>query len=418
MNTALSATHTEVAFFRERKAMLMYPVIIVPFLMALFWILGGGKGERYLAEEAAADRPGASGFNASVPQAKNSVIRTRSVETPGYGSAQGGQVLSSFTHTRQDSIAQGLKAIPASSPAPPERHASSLAATPAETNLPVPAITPGVVTPAARPAQRASQTNQAALAATSGGNRSGKSYYYRPPQQSAATSETYSATQAPQYVVEDIHPTQPSPADGGRQSDQSATTTVRLSDKLATSRLSDGADNESPFYTAPTGGNRPQPTRAVLNPGEHSRRHIAWMIPVVVHEDQAIREGQQVKLRLLKEVTVEGVTVPANTILYAVGRLAEDRLILTVRSLQLGSQLIPLDLDVYDTDGSPGVNVPGLSRQVGGQIQSSAIQGVNLPGVGALANSVLNSARMNASNAVRQPMIRLRGGYNLYLKAQ
>ncbi|GAA4459205.1 conjugative transposon protein TraM [Nibrella saemangeumensis] len=417
MNTALSATHTEVAFFRERKAMLMYPVIIVPFLTALFWILGGGKGERYLAEEAAADRPGAGGFNASVPQAKNSVIRTRSVETPGYGSAQGGQVLSSFTHTRQDSIAQGLKAIPASSPATVERHASSLAAPQPATPSPVAQPTP-VITPAARPAQRAPQVNQAAMAATSGGNRSGKSYYYRPPQQSAATSENYSATQAPQYVVEEIHPTLPSPADGGQQSEQSATNTVRLSDKLATSRLSDEADNESPFYTAPTGGNRPQPTRAVLNPGEHSRRHIAWMIPVVVHEDQAIREGQQVKLRLLKEVTVEGVTVPANSILYAVGRLAEDRLILTVRSLQLGGQLIPLDLDVYDTDGSPGVNVPGLSRQVGGQIQSSAIQGVNLPGVGALANSVLNSARMNASNAVRQPMIRLRGGYNLYLKAQ
>jgi hypothetical protein len=126
-----------------------------------------------------------------------------------------------------------------------------------------------------------------------------------------------------------------------------------------------------------------------------------------------------VKLRLLKEITADGVTIPANTILYAICHLSDDRLRLTVRSLQLSSQLIPLDLDVYDTDGSPGINVPGLvqSNQMGGQMRSSAIQGVQVPGLGGLANTVLNSARMGASSSVRQSTIRLRAGYNLFLKA-
>ncbi|MBC8152527.1 MAG: conjugative transposon protein TraM, partial [Bacteroidetes bacterium] len=108
------------------------------------------------------------------------------------------------------------------------------------------------------------------------------------------------------------------------------------------------------------------------------------------------------------------------TILYAICQLSDDRLRLTVRNLQLGGQLIPLDLDVYDTDGSAGINVPGLSQnaQVSGQVRSSAIQGVQLPGIGGLANSVINSARMGASNSLRQSTIRLKAGYNLFLKAQ
>ena len=112
------------------------------------------------------------------------------------------------------------------------------------------------------------------------------------------------------------------------------------------------------------------------------------------------------KLRLLKEISADGVTIPANTILYAICQLANDRLRLTVRNLQLSGQLIPLDLDVYDTDGSSGINVPGLSQsgQVGGQVRSSAIQGVQLPGIGGLASTVLNSAApVPLSPSVKRP---------------
>ena len=49
MNTAISAQRSDEAFFRNRKAMLMYPLIILPFVIALFWILGGGNGERDIA---------------------------------------------------------------------------------------------------------------------------------------------------------------------------------------------------------------------------------------------------------------------------------------------------------------------------------------------------------------------------------
>jgi hypothetical protein len=420
MNTAISAAHSEAAFYRNRQAMLMYPVIVLPFIAVLFWLFGGGKGEQYLALETSAIQPGARGFNASVPNAKSGSINGRDVETPGYGKAQAGQVLSTFTSLRRDSASSGLKAIPSpnSAASAPLTRASSLASAP-------------VSTPAGSPGRLSARPNQAALLASRPTRPGRNGYYYNPPGKayySASATDQQLDQQLQQYERSQQVPAQPSqpvataaPGGSSVQPVETKPATIRLSDNLTASRLSEAVEPESPFLTAPTGNSRTQPTRAVLSGGNYGQKKaIVWMIPVVVHEDQVIKDGQQVKLRLLKEVSADGITIPANTILYALCQLTDDRLRLTVNNLQLGGQLIPLDLDVYDTDGSPGINVPGLSQtsQVGGQMRSSAIQGINVPGIGGLGNSVINSARMGASQSVRQATIRLRAGYNLFLKAQ
>ncbi|MBD2703381.1 conjugative transposon protein TraM [Spirosoma sp. BT702] len=414
MNTVLTAPHSDAAFYRKRQAMLIFPLIVLPFIAVLFWLFGGGRGRHNQADEVAAGHGRFTGFNAMVPNAKNGSINGREVDGPGYGKAPIGQMLSTFTNTRQDSISRVLKAIPVghSVNANPTTHASSLASVPVMSST---------------PARFERPSNAAALAATQSTPRTPvKAYTYNAP-----------GRRSYQTTPDASQPVEPHPVESSRQlpaatrrvstgqasagTSESNPASVRLTDNLTASRLSEPLEPESPFLTAPTGGSRPQPTQAVLSGGSYGQKKaIAWMIPVVVHEDQTLRDGQQVKLRLLKEITADGVTIPSNTILYALCQLSEDRLRLAVRNLQLGNQLIPLDLDVYDTDGSPGINAPGLSgnSQMGGQLRSSVVQGVQLPGMGSLGNTVLNSARMGASNAVRQTTIRLRAGYNLYLKAQ
>ena len=423
MNTAISA-HSDAAFYRNRQAMLVYPLIAFPFLVALFWILGGGKGDRYVAQEVAASREGANGFNAKVPTAKSGTITGRQIDNPAYGKAAVGQVLSSFTNTKQDSASQGLRALPVDKSA--DSHVSSLAATPAVTRS---VADPATGSARSRSTGRGSGPSAAAVAAT--GTSRKKGYYYNPPGPRPYYSQSATDQQVDQQLqqyersravpLSSVRSSSGIDAPGAMANQADARpATVRVTDNVTASRLTD-AEVESPFLTAPTGGSRPQPTRAVLSGGNYgTKKAIAWMIPVVVHEDQLLRDGEQVKLRLLKEITADGVTIPANTILYALCQLSNDRLRLTVRNLQLGGQLIPLDLDVYDTDGSAGINVPGLSQsgQIGGQVRSSAIQGIQVPGVGGLATAVLNSARQGASQSARQTSIRLRAGYNLFLKAQ
>ncbi len=417
MNTAtVSLPTTDEVFYQKRKPFLVYPLIVIPFIAVLFYIGKGGKGERHLAQDEAANQAGSAGFNAQMPIAKGGSMDGREVEGPGYGKAEG-QKLSVFFSTQKDSATAGLKSIAVSDPASSSMstHASSLGST--------------------IPNQRtkiSNGSNAAALAAT-GRTKGGRAYSYQPPrsgpyytasatdQQLASQLQAYERSQkAPSPNVNANQPLNETISTPTAQDEPTAA--VALSDHLTASRLNESTSTEDVFHTALTGGSRPQPSRAVLSGsnGNGSKKTVAWMIPVVVHEDQAIKDGQQVKLRLLKEITADGITIPTNTILYAICQLSDDRLRLTVRNLQLGGQLIPLDLDVYDTDGSPGINVPGLSQnaQVGGQVRSSAIQGVQLPGIGGLANTVLNSARMGASNSLRQATIRLRAGYNLFLKAQ
>lgn len=418
MNTAtIALPSNDEAFLRQRQAMLVFPLIVLPFIAILFYIFNGGKGERHLAQDEAANQAGSGSFNAKMPPAKGGSLDGRDVEGPGYGKAAGGQVLSIFSSLRQDSATAGMKPIDSNPSATSATvHASSLRA-----------VTP---TPSAT-----TRPNAAAVAATGGSprNRAGRGYQYKAP----PSGPYYSASATDQQLesqLKDYERSRPSLAPNvsaiqarsetipAQPAKDTPPATVLLSDQLTASRLDEPMNADNVFYTAPTGGSRPQLNRAVLSGGNSygSKKTVAWMIPVVVHEDQAIRDGQQVKLRLLKEITADGITIPTNTILYAICQLSDDRLRLTVRNLQLGGQLIPLDLDVYDTDGSAGINVPGLSQnaQVSGQVRSSAIQGVQLPGIGGLANSVINSARMGASNSLRQSTIRLKAGYNLFLKAQ
>lgn len=418
MTTTISTVHSEAAFYRKRKAMLVLPLIVLPFVATLFWLFDGGKGKKYSAGETQQTESG--GFNAKVPNAKGGNISGREIDKPGYGVSQAGQVLSDFTNTRQDSVSSSLNGIPNNS-------------LPASPGMAVSLGTPNNALEQTRPRQSGTRPNAAALAATgSARTRRGKDYYYNPPgvgpyYSASATDQELdkqlrryeNSRSAPPPAARVSSSTLPEEDISGMADIDTRSSSVRLSDNLTASRLSDIDEAVSPFFTAPTGGSRPQPTRAVLSGGSYgTKKTIAWMIPIVVHEDQAVREGEQIKLRLLKEISADGIAIPANTILYAVGHLSNDRLRLTVANLQLGGQLIPLDLEVYDTDGSPGVNVPGLSRQMDGQIKSSALQGVQVPGIGSVGNSVLNSARTGASNTVRQSTIRLRAGYNLFLKAQ
>lgn len=424
---AVTLSNDDTAFYRNRKTYLVYPLIVFPFITALFWILGGGKGERYLAEEEAAGRAGSSGFNASMPNAKGGSISSREIVNPAYGKAAAGQVLSAFTASKHDSAFKGIKELPVK-PATYTgaadqtfgTHASSLA-------------TGGSMAPKQQSASYSARPTGSTGKSTRRSN-SGKGYYYVAPgtqpnyyaglgtdQQIDAQLRSYKAinTQSASRTTAN-QPTGDAIFANRVEEEDTRTANVLVSDNLTATRLSESANAADAFFTAPTSGSRRQGERAVLSRDNSygSKKTVAWMIPVVVHGDQAFKSGNTVKLRLTKEISADGITIPANTILHAICQTSEDRLRMDVRSLQLNGQLIPLDLEVYDIDGIAGVNMPGLSNQVGGQLQSSAIQGLQVPGVGGLVNTVANQARTSASNSARQTTVRLKAGYNLYLKAQ
>lgn len=81
-------------------------------------------------------------------------------------------------------------------------------------------------------------------------------------------------------------------------------------------------------------------------------------IRACVAEDQVIRVGGMVRLRLLDAVRIEGVAIPRNTTLYGMSRIDGIRLQVVVSSIEYGGRIFDVNAESYDMDGQPGLNIP------------------------------------------------------------
>ena len=400
------------AFYHRRKAYLVYPLIAIPFLAALFYLGQGGKG---IPVNPDGGLDPTRGFNANVPNAENAALHRPTVERPTLSRSEG-QMLSDFTDTREAPVTSKLRPLPGE--ADPDASVVSPALPDVGMEPPVRTAV-GVTTPRIPAASNPKTIRIRPVTPAPG-------FEYHSPQIAGTVAnppETALVRRADPLQgrlgagVSDDRPRSTEKSFGSPASDIPAgATRVQLVDPSAASRLAEPeAQKSSPFHSADVGTIRREGARTTLPMS--GQRSVATLIPVVIHEDQRVRPGQPVKLRLTRALVVEGVAVPAHTIVHAVCQPDGDRIRLVVHSLQLSSQLVPLELEAVDLDGGTGVNAPGLSEQLSGQLKSSAVQGITLPAGNPLVNTVLNTARYGASTVVRQPVIHLKGGYNLYLKS-
>lgn len=76
-------------------------------------------------------------------------------------------------------------------------------------------------------------------------------------------------------------------------------------------------------------------------------------------EEKKVKSGDRIQLRLCEDkgITVEGVHIPKNSLLYANVQLG-DRLLIHVQSVNVNGKILPLNLDAYDVDGIKGIYCP------------------------------------------------------------
>lgn len=89
------------------------------------------------------------------------------------------------------------------------------------------------------------------------------------------------------------------------------------------------------------------------------KRTDAPSIKVMFIEEKKVKNGDRVQLRLCEEkgITVDGVHLPKNSLLYASVDIG-DRLEIKVPSVNVNGQIIPLNLEAYDIDGLKGIYCP------------------------------------------------------------
>jgi len=82
-------------------------------------------------------------------------------------------------------------------------------------------------------------------------------------------------------------------------------------------------------------------------------------INACVNSTQKLVNGQNVQLRLLEAIETGGLQFQKNALITGIALIQGERLHIFINSLEQNGNIIPVQLTAYDTDGQPGLFIPG-----------------------------------------------------------
>jgi len=145
-------------------------------------------------------------------------------------------------------------------------------------------------------------------------------------------------------------------------------------------------------------------------------------IQAVIHETQTLVNGSTVKLRLLNDIFINGVLIPKDHFVFGTADLNGERLGIKINSLRYGNYLFPVELSAYDMDGMDGIYIPGaITRDVAKQSADRAAQQIDIstlnPSIGAqAANAGIETAKTLFSRKVKLVKVTVKAGYQVLLR--
>ncbi|CDT07210.1 putative Bacteroides conjugative transposon TraM protein [Sphingobacterium sp. PM2-P1-29] len=146
------------------------------------------------------------------------------------------------------------------------------------------------------------------------------------------------------------------------------------------------------------------------------------VIEAVVHEDQTVTTGSVIKFRLSRDVQINGVFIPKDEFVTGIASLQGERLEVDIESIRFGNSIFPVKLSAYDMDGLAGIYIPGtIARDVVKQNSDQALQSMSLMGfdqsLGAQAASAgIEMGKNLFSRKIRLIKVNLKAGYKVFLK--
>ncbi|WP_159516906.1 conjugative transposon protein TraM [Sunxiuqinia indica] len=128
------------------------------------------------------------------------------------------------------------------------------------------------------------------------------------------------------------------------------------------------------------------------------------MLKAEIYESATVLTGNRIKLRLLEDGWLGGVKIPKGAFLYGLCEVAGERLKITIRQIPLNGNLIPVNITACDLDGMAGLYVPDhaarkVAKNVGGGINTSSMFGVT--------GNPLTYAGVQAADQTARSLIRM-----------
>jgi len=150
--------------------------------------------------------------------------------------------------------------------------------------------------------------------------------------------------------------------------------------------------------------------------------YVANAIQALIHQDQEIVSGSVVKLRLLDSIYVNGTLIPKNEFVYGIASVDAERLKIEIVTLRYRNSILPVALSAYDMDGLEGLYIPGaITRDAAKSGVDDAIQSLQImtmdPSVSAqVAGAGIQAAKGLFSRKAKLVRVKVKAGYQLLLR--
>jgi len=145
-------------------------------------------------------------------------------------------------------------------------------------------------------------------------------------------------------------------------------------------------------------------------------------IPAIIVENQKAMQGATIKLQLQDSVRLNGQLIPKGHYLFGTCNITNQRLLLHIKNIRLGTSIVPVDLTVYSLDGMAGIYAPEavLSDAVSGgaddAIRDMQIltmdQSIGMQAAGA----GIDAAKSLFSKKVKRIKVKLNAGHTILLR--
>lgn len=144
-------------------------------------------------------------------------------------------------------------------------------------------------------------------------------------------------------------------------------------------------------------------------------------IEAIIANNQTIVNGAVVKFRLLHEVYIHGKLIPKDILVSGIASLDGERLQVEINSIRSGKSIYTVKLEVYDMDGLPGIYIPGtINRDVA---KESLNNSLSLADVSSLDPSFKAQATTTGISALKSLVskkaklirVQLKAGYKVLL---
>ena len=145
-------------------------------------------------------------------------------------------------------------------------------------------------------------------------------------------------------------------------------------------------------------------------------------VSAVIAQTATVTSGATIRLKLTADVYIAGALLKAGTLIHGICALSGDRLNIQFSSIRNGNALYPVNLLAYDMDGLDGIYMPGaMSRDVAKNSAQDAVQGIDYY---SMDNSVTSQAAGVGIQAAKSLLtkkaklikVTVRAGYRLLLK--